>query len=157
MSTVYRSLSCNKQAVLSIRLRWKCRRLLRQASSGRQKRFKAQNSASLWQLDHRSKENFREGVMAQRAILLSSRSLNGREFPQSILKFLTATEDEAKQYLMDCIDNDIKENMNLNEIANNLNIFNVKENSFCMLKNDSDYLSQDVLTSGVRRIADRNH
>lgn len=58
---------------------------------------------------------------------------------------------------MDCIDNDIKENMNLNEIANNLNIFNVKENSFCMLKNDSDYLSQDVLTSGVRRIADRNH
>ena len=73
------------------------------------------------------------------------------------LKFLTATEDEAKQYLMDCIDNDIKENMNLNEIANNLNIFNVKENSFCMLKNDSDYLSQDVLTSGVRRIADRNH
>ena len=52
--------------------------------------------------------------MAQRAILLSSRSLNGREFPQSILKFLTATEDEAKQYLMDCIDNDIKENMNLN-------------------------------------------
>ena len=95
--------------------------------------------------------------MAQRAILLSSRSLNGREFPQSILKFLTVTEDEAKQYLMDCIDNDIKENMNLNEIANNLNIFNVKENSFCMLKNDSDYLSQDVLTSGVRRIADRNH
>ena len=96
--------------------------------------------------------------MAQRAILLSSRSLNGREFPQSILKFLTAaTEEEAKQYLMDCIDNDIKENMNLNEIANNLNIFNVKENSFCMLKNDSDYLSQDVLTSGVRRIADRNH
>lgn len=118
---------------------------------------KLQNSASLWQLDHRSKENFREGVMAQRAILLSSRSLNGREFPQSILKFLTATEEEAKQYLMDCIDNDIKENMNLNEIANNLNIFNVKENSFCMLKNDSDYLSQDVLTSGVRRIADRNH
>ena len=54
--------------------------------------------------------------MAQRAILLSSRSLNGREFPQSILKFLTATEEEAKQYLMDCIDNDIKENMNLNEI-----------------------------------------
>lgn len=95
--------------------------------------------------------------MAQRAILLSSRSLNGREFPQSILKFLTATEEEAKQYLMDCIDNDIKENMNLNEIANNLNIFNVKENSFCMLKNDSNYLSQDVLTSGVRRIADRNH
>lgn len=46
--------------------------------------------------------------MAQRAILLSSRSLNSREFPQSILKFLTATEDEAKQYLMDCIDNDIK-------------------------------------------------
>ena len=86
-----------------------------------------------------------------------TRSLNGREFPQSILKFLTATEEEAKQYLMDCIDNDIKENMNLNEIANNLNIFNVKENSFCMLKNDSDYLSQDVLTSGVRRIADRNH
>ena len=37
--------------------------------------------------------------MAQRAILLSSRSLNGREFPQSILKFLTATEEEAKQYL----------------------------------------------------------
>ena len=25
------------------------------------------------------------------------------------LKFLTATEDEAKQYLMDCIDNDILE------------------------------------------------
>ena len=125
--------------------------------TGKSCSFKTQNSASLWQLDHRSKENFREGVMAQRAILLSSRSLNGREFPQSILKFLTATEEEAKQYLMDCIDNDIKENMNLNEIANNLNIFNVKENSFCMLKNDSDYLSQDVLTSGVRRIADRNH
>ena len=94
--------------------------------------------------------------MAQRAILLSSRSLNGREFPQSILNFLTATEDEAKQYLMDCIDNDIKENMNLNEIANNLNIFNVKENSFCMTQNDPDYLSQDVLTSGVRKIAGRN-
>ena len=61
--------------------------------------------------------------MAQRAILLSSRSLNGREFPQSILKFLTATEEEAKQYLMDCIDNDIKENMNLNEIAKQLKHF----------------------------------
>ena len=35
--------------------------------------------------------------------------MNGREFPQSILKFLTATEDEAKQYLIDCIDNDILE------------------------------------------------
>ena len=46
---------------------------------------KTQNSASLWQLDHRSKENFREGVMAQRAILLSSRSLNCRGFSLIVL------------------------------------------------------------------------
>lgn len=45
---------------------------------------------------------------------------------------------------------------NLKEITNSLNIFNVKENSFCMTQNDPDYLSQDVLTSGVRKIADRN-
>ena len=55
--------------------------------------------------------------MAQRAILLSSRSLNGREFPQSILKFLTATEEEAKQYLMDCIDNSF--GIGLEEITEN--------------------------------------
>ena len=45
---------------------------------------------------------------------------------------------------------------NLKEITNSLNIFNVKENSFCMTQNDPDYLSQDVLTSGVRKIAGRN-
>lgn len=45
---------------------------------------------------------------------------------------------------------------NLKEITNSLNIFNVKENSFCMTQNDPDYLSHDVLTSGVRKIAGRN-
>lgn len=45
---------------------------------------------------------------------------------------------------------------NLKEITNSLNIFNVKENSFCMTQNDPDYLSPDVLTSGVRKIAGRN-
>ena len=61
-----------------------------------------------------------------------------------------------KKIILDLVSGGDRENMNLNEIANNLNIFNVKENSFCMLKNDSEYLSQDVLTSGVRKIAERN-
>lgn len=61
-----------------------------------------------------------------------------------------------EKIILDLVSGGDKENMNLNEIANNLNIFNVKENSFCMLKNDSDYLSHDVLTSGVRKIAERN-
>lgn len=61
-----------------------------------------------------------------------------------------------KKIILDLVSGGDRENMNLNEIANNLNIFNVKENSFCMLKNDSEYLSKDVLTSGVRKIAERN-
>ncbi|MEQ2945277.1 hypothetical protein, partial [Anaerostipes hadrus] len=52
---------------------------------------------SLWELGDRSKAIPWKGMMAQKSLLLSSRSLNGREFPQNILKTKNKNERAVKE------------------------------------------------------------